>query len=470
MSRSSRSTKTAKGIKRLTTPSAGKINKGAAVKKQRAKSLTKKLSIEIGISMKDAGKLLKNKDKPRTRRGLWPAEDLFFKTFPDDNAYEMWYSILLERGWKFAGITYDGDDINILEKLIKKPQPKRCLWLVEETEGQILAKLPENGMIGGRHKISAILGSESANYKTNITLKLNNKPYYPDSYSLPKEKDRFLQQIAKESHPLWIYKPKNDYGGNGCTVYDINSKAFKNRMEKDLKQRRYFVLQRYIENPVLLGEYKFHLRVFVIITKLKPLTGFLHSGGQVLFSTKPYRDDEGSFGDSFDKYSHLTNWSIHHLSNNHEALLRKKPVVGVGCEWRWKRFISYMKRTFPKFSEVDMTRQLVKISRDVIHAISTHENVKRMSNKMVPDRHFEIFGLDVMLDDQFKCWLLESNSSPGLMPSPDKVPIPNSKRCRINQGAREATKDTYDIMHDMFTLLGFDDYQKHGKLKNWIKL
>ena len=80
-----------------------------------------------------------------------------------------------------------------------------------------------------------------------------------------------------------------------------------------------------------------------------------------------------------------------------------------------------MKSRFSDFKPEQITSQLVRISRDVMNAIAAHDNVKRNMKKMVHGRHFEVFGLDVMIDDKLKCWLLESNNSPGLNRSPEKV-------------------------------------------------
>ena len=88
--------------------------------------------------------------------------------------------------------------------------------MVEENEAHYLAELKENGLesSGGRFKIGCFLGTEAANYseffktfliffsnfliiiylkpvETNISLKLNNSQFYPDSYAMPKEKERF---------------------------------------------------------------------------------------------------------------------------------------------------------------------------------------------------------------------------------------------------------------------------------------
>ena len=164
--------------------------------------------------------------------------------------------------------------------------------------------------------------------------------------------------MKKHKNPMWIYKPKNDYGGNGCHVYDIRMPEFKEVLKRDCDRRRNFVLQRYIENPLLIGGYKFHIRVFLLLTEINPPCGYIHRGGQVhvqfftssltlclqvLFSTKKYSREHSTMGVNFDKYAHLTNWSLHALPNNYDRLLANKDVIGVGCEWRFNRLIKHLK-------------------------------------------------------------------------------------------------------------------------------
>jgi len=409
----------------------------------------------------------------KTLSGLWPSDGLYFKTFPEDEAYTLLHEILLQRGWKFAGKPYRGNDPAALDKVIKKKQPKRCLWLVDENEAHYLAKLPASDVPGERHKICCFLGSEAANYKTNLTLKLNGMDFYPPSFAMPKEMGRFEKEIRKTKSPLWIYKPKNDYGGQGCYVYNITTQEFKDRLKKDVDKRKNFVLQRYIENPLLIGGYKFHMRVFLYLESMDPPVGYIYHGGQVLFSTKKYSCDKKKLGKNFDKYAHLTNWSLHGLPNNHERLLADKDVVGVGCEWRWARLVRHLKKTFPKtFSEANMWEQLSHIGRECFLAILSHPTLKKYSKKMVKNRHFEVFGMDILMDEQFKCWLLECNNSPGLCDSPEKVPVPakNGKKIRIDYGAREARKDTCEFVHDFFAMLNLDSYKKHGSAKKFIKI
>ena len=68
--------------------------------------------------------------------GLWPQDALYFKTFPKDDAYTLLHQILIERGWKFAGEPYKGNDPAALSKVIKKKQPryvdKHCLFFAKK--------------------------------------------------------------------------------------------------------------------------------------------------------------------------------------------------------------------------------------------------------------------------------------------------------------------------------------------------
>ena len=169
---------------------------------------------------------------------------------------------------------------------------------------------------------------------------------------------------------MWIYKPKNDYGGSGCHVYNISMPQFHEVLKRDTQKRRNFVLQRYIENPLLVGGYKFHMRIFLLLTSMNPPCGYLHHGGQVLFSTKKYSYDHSTLGANFDKYAHLTNWSIHSLPNNYDRLLAKKDVIGVGCEWRFKRLIRHLKKEHPNFKESGMREKKSIKLKFILHFIT----------------------------------------------------------------------------------------------------
>ena len=81
-------------------------------------------SAKILKSLRPIRKTEVSKKSRKTQKGLWPEDGLFFKTFPEDEAYTYLYEVLLERGWKYAGVPYKGEDPSVLEKVVKKQQPK----------------------------------------------------------------------------------------------------------------------------------------------------------------------------------------------------------------------------------------------------------------------------------------------------------------------------------------------------------
>jgi tubulin polyglutamylase TTLL9 len=67
-----------------------------------------------------------------------------------------------------------------------------------------------------------------------------------------------------------------------------------------------------------------------------------------------------------------------------------------------------------KHGEAKVNKCFSDIQKLIIH---TYKSVQKV---IINDKHcFELYGLDVMLDDNLKPWLLETNASPSLTASTD---------------------------------------------------
>lgn len=73
----------------------------------------------------------------------------------------------------------------------------------------------------------------------------------------------------------------------------------------DLQYHRKAVVQQYIARPLLIGGYKFDLRLYAVCPSLQPLTIYIYQEGLARFATERY--DLSSLDNH---YSHLTNTSI----------------------------------------------------------------------------------------------------------------------------------------------------------------
>jgi len=74
------------------------------------------------------------------------------------------------------------------------------------------------------------------------------------------------------------------------------------------------VVQQYIANPLLIGNRKFDLRMYVLISSLDPLIVYLHDEGLARFCTEDYQKPNNS--NINNSFIHLTNYSLNKNNPN----------------------------------------------------------------------------------------------------------------------------------------------------------
>ena len=73
------------------------------------------------------------------------------------------------------------------------------------------------------------------------------------------------------------------------------------------------MISEYIENPHLINNLKYDLRLYVLVTSFNPLKIYLFEEGLVRFATEEYNKKKNNLGK---KYVHLTNFSINKNSKS----------------------------------------------------------------------------------------------------------------------------------------------------------
>jgi hypothetical protein len=63
----------------------------------------------------------------------------------------------------------------------------------------------------------------------------------------------------------------------------------------------------YLDNPLLIKEKKFDMRMYVLVTSFHPLRVYFYDEGLARFATEPYTKDASVLKN---KFVHLTNFSI----------------------------------------------------------------------------------------------------------------------------------------------------------------
>eukprot|EP01083_Nonionella_stella_P179435 637149_1 len=242
--------------------------------------------------------------------------------------------------------------------------------------------------------------------------------FYPKSYHFPMQYSDFISMTQRRSasasspknhskYSIWIAKPACGRRGEDITLFtDISQ----------LTYARPMIIQKYISNPLLIGGYKFDLRIYVLITSFCPLQIFCYNDGLCRFGTQPY-----DLGNLTNVYAHLTNSSINKKSDTFSA---NKKVIGEGCKWTIHKLIHHLQRQIDKEYNIQMMshqKNEMKKKEDIGQNIwkKIHDVIILTVLPIVMDVEqcshcFELFGFDVLMDENYRCWLLEVNGSPAI--------------------------------------------------------
>ena len=174
-----------------------------------------------------------------------------------------------------------------------------------------------------------------------------------------------------------------------------------------------FVIQKYIERPLLYKSYKFDIRVLVLFTQNCELLIFPES--YIRLSSYEYSPDNLNY------YVHLTNNAVQCNSRNYGSVCEGN-IFGIT---EFEKHIQIQEREKHASSQQGASSEdpsskfdgtyfmseitkIVKICFDAGHGII---NPNQRTNI------FELFGFDFMIDENHKVWLIECNNVPSLSES-----------------------------------------------------
>ena len=252
------------------------------------------------------------------------------------------------------------------------------------------------------------------------------------------------EQMVNGSGNTWVLKPS--YGSKGVGVRLFNDGLPAVLAEKDCQR----VVQRYIERPLLVGGYKFDLRCWALVVEWVPLTCWLYDECIVRFCSEPFVLSELD-----NQYGHITNRTINTrlntpasassliggansllsastLGNGHLASTSKRPGSScpgprsaselttaaaaeraqkplVGALWSGSQFAEHMRHCGMGEAWAESVRpSLQRVAAATLRSGSERAMTRRNA--------FELYGLDLVLDETLKPWLIEVNESPNLAP------------------------------------------------------
>lgn len=218
---------------------------------------------------------------------------------------------------------------------------------------------------------------------------------------------------------LWILKPTGFNRGQGVSVFDSmdvlkglikfysegpdkvgDSETIKSKVAPmDQIKSKTFVIQKYIERPLLLRGRKFDIRVWTLVTQ--EMKVYFFREGYLRTSSSVYSTDEATV---CDRNVHLTNNAVQKYGHGYGQFED-------GNQLSFDQFQSYLDQTYPE-RKVDVYGDLVKQMKDLV--VVTMQSVRKKLNAEDRFYCFELFGYDFFIDEQFKVWLIEVNTNPCL--------------------------------------------------------
>ena len=168
------------------------------------------------------------------------------------------------------------------------------------------------------------------------------------------------------------------------------------------------MVQKYIKNPLLINGYKFDMRIYVVVTSVNPLEAFLYRDGFGRFSTIPFSLDPT---DKNNKYIHLTNVSIQKYNQTANNEYQQSEEGAADAMYGGTKIsIPTLKKRVQAEINVNWDEQVwPQIKEVVVKSLVACQNDMQYNPCA-----FELFGFDILLDTELKCWLIEGNSSPSL--------------------------------------------------------
>jgi hypothetical protein len=214
-----------------------------------------------------------------------------------------------------------------------------------------------------------IFGDKYTHYKLLTNNKKKSK-YLLNTYLFNINNLNKIKKILK-NYPIWIIKPRNNYGRKGVTIIR-NYNDIYNWIKQDSNNKEW-ILQKYVDNPILINKKKVHLRIYVILKKNKnKFNVYVYNKGFIYSSEKNYNNN------SNDLNIHLSGED----NKNRVTIFDKNHYLFYKI---WKKIILLVK--------------------DCIIPIQPYVKCPNQNNYC-----YKFLGLDILIDNNFNIYLAEINS------------------------------------------------------------
>lgn len=197
---------------------------------------------------------------------------------------------------------------------------------------------------------------------------------------------------------MWIVKPSYMNQGRGIEVFSELSKI---KQHLTGKAGQEYLVQNYLEKPLLFNGRKFDIRCWAVVTDTWDV--YVYEQGYLRTSSEPFTLDLGDKGEIH--MVHLTNYCMQKHSKN----------LGRFEEGNTLSFAQFQRYLDTNYADAGIDFRLHIWSRIQVHIRDSILAVRdKLDLKNKGRRCMELFGYDFMVDSDFRVWLIEVNTNPYL--------------------------------------------------------
>lgn len=300
--------------------------------------------------------------------------------------------------------------------------------------------------VGPGQKVNCVPGIQSLARKHRLVATLSQHygegafNFIPRSWLLPDQYWHWrlwAESQGKGPNHMWVLK-QDVHRGKGVHVMKQQEATHEARLFEWHEEHKHVLVQIYKENQLQVHGRRFYIRLWVLLTSSTPLKLYLFDGGVVIFgSVNKKRTDPDLPADDEEYIVNL--WTQDRESSQ---------------PWSMNTFQEHINNVTGSPAAFDL--MWAHMQKIIGYTYAAGLNAMRGAAAVLgppPDSSFEVFGVDMLVDTDYRPWLVEINAVPSLA---RKVVDCNDagKECHHAKHAANAfDTEKVALMHGIFQLL-----------------
>ena len=222
-----------------------------------------------------------------------------------------------------------------------------------------------------------ILGNKKMQYDNHLKYYKTRPNYIPMTASFRRENIDSIQGLF-ESTKKFILKPENSLSRNGVAIVRNHLELIQHL--GNFPKYDAWIIQEYIDNPLLFNDKKFHFRVYVVYLQTSEYqAAYLGKKGFIYTANKQFRPD-------------TIDGDVVLSGENAEENVFYTPD-------------DFIDKFGKKVWDNKIVPQFIKIARETMRSALEHLQCPTLKQKC-----FKILGYDILIDKDYKCYLAEINA------------------------------------------------------------